>query len=121
MPPIATVALVCAVILTVGFIYWFESERAARRDAQSTAQMNTGEKKPPWFRERLFGTGYGPYSWQGWLVTVVFLALFIGTGKLAEYLIPLYHLSYGWWFIFALWAVYLTAFLRILHTHKGPW
>ncbi len=55
------------------------------------------------------------------MVTIVFLAALIGTDKLAEYLIPLYHLSYGWWFVFVLWAIYLTVFLRILYTHRGPW
>ena len=28
----------------------------------------------PWFGPRRFGWGWTPYSWQGWLVTAVFLA-----------------------------------------------
>ena len=35
------------------------------------------EKTPrtPWFGRKLFGIGLAPVSWQGWLTTLVFVAL----------------------------------------------
>jgi len=74
-----------------------------------------------WFRERIFGYGYGPASWEGWLVTVLFLAVFVGTVKLAVRLIHYYSLSPNWNFaIIPLLIVYLFVFLRIIYTHRGP-
>ena len=32
----------------------------------------------PWFGPRRFGWGWSPVSWQGWLVTLAFLALMGG-------------------------------------------
>ncbi|HVP84719.1 MAG TPA: hypothetical protein VMS78_08365 [Rhizomicrobium sp.] len=83
--------------------------------------MNSDDPKPSWFRERTFGYGYGPASWQGWLVTAIFLILVIGTPKLAEHLILLYHLGHDWYFaIVALILAYTAAFLGIIYIHRGP-
>lgn len=39
----------------------------------------------PWFRPKSFGYGAGlPITWQGWLVTLCYLAAVIGLGLLAE-------------------------------------
>ncbi len=38
----------------------------------------------PWFRVKRYGVGVGlPCSWEGWLVTVAFLAIMIAGGVLA--------------------------------------
>ncbi len=80
------------------------------------------DSKPVWFRERLFGYGYGPSSWQGWLVTAIVVIFVIGTGKLANILIPYFHLTGNWWFaVLALDAVYVGVYLRIVTAHRGPW
>ena len=40
-----------------------------------------GQNKPAWFGPKRFGVGYGPRTWQGYLVTagVALFALLIGT------------------------------------------
>ena len=30
-----------------------------------------------WFRAKLFGWGWTPVSWQGWLVTIIYIALIV--------------------------------------------
>jgi hypothetical protein len=80
------------------------------------------DSKSVWFRERLFGSGYGPSSWQGWLATAILLILVVGTGKLANALIPVYHLAGPWWLaVVALEFIYIGVYLRIVYTHRGPW
>ena len=80
--------------------------------------MNGDDTKPAWFRERTFGYGYGPASWQGWLVTAIFLILIIGTPKLAEHLISFYRLGHDWYLaVVALIVAYTAAFLAIIYTH----
>jgi len=39
--------------------------------------------KGPWFGRKRFGYGYGPRTWQGWLLTAVLLALVITAGSIA--------------------------------------
>ncbi|WP_158752871.1 hypothetical protein [Dyella sp. S184] len=34
-----------------------------------------------WFGRKRFGFGYGPRSWQGWLITAVYAALMIGVPR----------------------------------------
>lgn len=34
-----------------------------------------------WFGRKRFGFGYGPRSWQGWLVTAVYAMLLIGASR----------------------------------------
>jgi len=83
---------------------------------------NARESKSVWFRERLFGYGYGPSSWQGWLVTAIVVILVAGTGKVANVLISFYHLTGNWWIaVLALEGVYVVAYLRIIYSHRGPW
>jgi len=83
--------------------------------------MNDDDTKPVWFRERMFGSGYGPSSWQGWLATAIFILLCVGTGKLATYLISHFHLAAYWTYaVIALFVVYTAVFLVILYTHRGP-
>jgi hypothetical protein len=84
---------------------------------------DNGESKPVWFRERLFGYGYGPSSWQGWLATAIFLVVVLGTARLWPYLLGFYHLSgiAGAGAIAALLLVETGVYLRIVYTHAGPW
>jgi hypothetical protein len=35
-----------------------------------------------WFGRKRFGFGFGPRSWQGWLITAVYAALMIGVPRL---------------------------------------
>ena len=35
--------------------------------------------KHPWFGPKRFGWGWTPITWEGWLVTVLFLAVVLGT------------------------------------------
>jgi hypothetical protein len=84
---------------------------------------DNSESKSVWFRERLFGYGYGPSSWQGWLATAIFLVAAIGTASLGPYVPGFYHLSGTWWLgaIAALLLVETGVYLRIVYTHAGPW
>ena len=34
--------------------------------------------KHPWFGPRRFGWGWTPISWEGWVVTILFLAVVLG-------------------------------------------
>ena len=39
--------------------------------------------RPEWFAAKRYGYGAGlPISWQGWLVTILFMAVSVGTGIL---------------------------------------
>ena len=49
-----------------------------------------------WFKRKLYGWGWIPARWQGWLVTLIFIAfivliaiVFLTKNKLVEYLILL--------------------------------
>ena len=33
-----------------------------------------------WFKRKLFGWGWTPVTWQGWVVTLGFIALILGNG-----------------------------------------
>jgi hypothetical protein len=37
----------------------------------------------PWFGPKRFGNGYGPQTWQGWLLLAVLVALAITTASIA--------------------------------------
>jgi len=40
-------------------------------------QDNDGRNQPPWFGPKRFGIGYGPRTWQGYLITFVFVLVVI--------------------------------------------
>lgn len=46
--------------------------------------MQSKEQKRYWFKRKQHGWGWTPYTWEGWLVTVVYFVLilrfFIGIG-----------------------------------------
>jgi hypothetical protein len=35
----------------------------------------------PWFGRRHIGFGVGPRTWQGWLVTAIYIGLALGIGR----------------------------------------
>lgn len=39
----------------------------------------TETKKKLWFRAKSFGWGWVPISWQGWLVTIVYILILVWT------------------------------------------
>lgn len=39
-------------------------------------------KRKLWFRAKTFGWGWYPVTWQGWLVTLFYTLLYIGSGLL---------------------------------------
>jgi len=41
-------------------------------------------KRRPWYGPRRFGFGYGPQTWQGYLVTALSVAVLIGAGTVAK-------------------------------------
>jgi hypothetical protein len=42
-----------------------------------------GQRKQPWFGPKRIGNGYGPRTWQGYLVTLVMAGLVVIVGSLA--------------------------------------
>jgi uncharacterized membrane protein YtjA (UPF0391 family) len=38
----------------------------------------------PWFRPRRFGYGWTPITWEGWLATLLFVALIFATTALGD-------------------------------------
>lgn len=43
--------------------------------------------RKPWFRPKLYGYGFTPVSWEGWLTTAVFAAALIAAVELIPRLI----------------------------------
>jgi hypothetical protein len=41
--------------------------------------MSDADNPKPWFRPKVTGTGWTPQTWQGWLITLVFVVLFTAT------------------------------------------
>jgi hypothetical protein len=60
-----------------------------------------GQGKQPWFGPKRFGNGYGPRTWQGYLVTAVLLLIVVIVGGLAG--------AHSPWFIAAI------AFFAVVH------
>ncbi|HLZ73932.1 hypothetical protein [Phenylobacterium sp.] len=44
--------------------------------------MSDADNPKPWFRPKVTGTGWTPQTWQGWLITLVFVVLFAATVQL---------------------------------------
>ena len=66
-----------------------------------------------WFRPKMLGWGAVPVTWQGWLVTAVFIAAAMGIANLAEHRSPA-------WLVLLVPAV--PAFLLVVwRKTDGPW
>ena len=48
-----------------------------------------GQNKDPWFGAKRFGYGYGPRTWQGYLVTAVLAAFAVIVGTVSKGHAPL--------------------------------
>ncbi|MGZ3376137.1 MAG: hypothetical protein ACXU8S_06035 [Phenylobacterium sp.] len=44
--------------------------------------MSEANIPKPWFRPKAIGTGWTPQTWQGWLITLVFILLVAATVQL---------------------------------------
>lgn len=73
-----------------------------------------------WFKRKLYGWGWTPVTWQGWLVTIAYVALVILFGLTIDEHSPSQEIA----FTFALPFLLLTAmFIRILYKkgEKPKW
>jgi uncharacterized membrane protein YhaH (DUF805 family) len=62
----------------------------------SYAEYLKDNPKGYWFKRKLYGWGWVPVKWQGWLITLIFIAIvtytaiaFLIKGKLIEYFVSL--------------------------------
>jgi len=82
-------------------------------------QGDEDEEPRAWFRERTFGMGWTPVTWQGWLVCALFLGAAIGTAKGAQYLVHWLHVAPNWMLAsFVPIAIYLWILLRVIDRHR---
>jgi hypothetical protein len=66
-------------------------------------------RKQPWFGPKRFGMGYGPRTWQGYLVTVVMLVPIIIAGTVVG--------AHSPWFIAAI-VVFFAVHLGIIAVQR---
>jgi hypothetical protein len=52
------------------------------RDDNQFGPDLTGQRKQPWFGPKRIGFGYGPRTWQGYLVTAIMAVVLITVGTL---------------------------------------
>jgi hypothetical protein len=52
------------------------------RDENQFGPDLTGQRKQPWFGPKRIGFGYGPRTWQGYLVTAIMAVVLITVGTL---------------------------------------
>lgn len=72
-----------------------------------------------WFKAKLYGWGWVPVKWQGWLVILVYLALILALVFTREKDIPGNPDSGSNFLIFALPIIILTILLVIIAYMKG--
>lgn len=78
--------------------------------------MENTNKKDAWFRAKMFGLGWYPVSWQGWIVTILYITPIIQYAQQAKEL----SLSASDFIInFALPITINTVFLLIICYVKG--
>lgn len=69
-------------------------------------------EKKLWFKRKLYGWGWYPCSWEGWLVTLVYAALLVAFRLTIDEASPAREV----WFTFLIPAVLLTiAFIRVAY------
>lgn len=65
-----------------------------------------------WFKRKLYGWGWTPVTWQGWLATLIYVGLLIGFGLTIDQNSPPKEVA----FTFVIPAILLTAtFIRIAY------
>jgi hypothetical protein len=65
----------------------------------------SGQRKQPWFGPKRIGFGYGPRTWQGYLVTAVMAVLLVIVGSLAG--------AHSPWFVVTIVAFFAVHFAII--------
>jgi hypothetical protein len=68
-----------------------------------------------WFKQKMFGWGWTPVKWQGWLVIVVYVALLIAATKTIDQSAPKDAVPYTFLAI----VILLTAALFFVTYKKG--
>jgi hypothetical protein len=68
------------------------------RDDQQFSPNLSGQRKEPWFGPKRIGLGYGPRTWQGYLVTGIMAVLLVIVGSVAG--------AHSPWFIAAIVAFF---------------
>lgn len=57
----------------------------AEKDKEMKKTLNTTKTdKPIWFRARSYGWGWTPNTWEGWVLTLGFIAVIVGGSALYE-------------------------------------
>jgi uncharacterized membrane protein YhaH (DUF805 family) len=72
-----------------------------------------------WFKAKLYGWGWTPARWQGWLVIIVYIALVLTIALKGEESIPGNPDSGTNFLVFALPIIILTALLIFICYKKG--
>lgn len=72
-----------------------------------------------WFKAKLYGWGWTPVKWQGWLVILVYVALIISLVLMREESIPGNPDSGSNFLVFGLPIILLTALLIFICYKKG--
>lgn len=85
-------------------------------------QGDESEEPRAWFRDRIFGMGWTPVTWQGWLACLLFLGASVGTAKGAQYLVHSLHVAPHWTLAGLVpIAIYLWILLRVIDQHREPY
>lgn len=74
-------------------------------------------KNKIWFRRKLYGWGWVPVTWQGWLVTLLYVALIVLAGLTIDGNSPRSELAFT--FIIPV-ALITVALVRILYRKGEP-
>ncbi|MFZ2038690.1 MAG: hypothetical protein WAV11_02030 [Minisyncoccia bacterium] len=72
-----------------------------------------------WFRRKLYGWGWYPVTWEGWLVILVYIALILTLALTREEYIPGNPDSGSNFLVFALPIIVLTILLITISYKKG--
>lgn len=71
-----------------------------------------------WFKRRRYGHGWTPVTWQGWAITIVFLAVILGSTALLMST-PQHQISTNLWVYFAIIVVDIAGLIYVARL-KGP-
>lgn len=72
-----------------------------------------------WFKRKLYGWGWTPVTWQGWLVTLIFVGFIIWTGTTLSPTATTNDLD--WFFAKIAVAIFLLMFIAYKKGEKPRW
>ncbi len=72
-----------------------------------------------WFKRKIWGWGWTPATWQGWLTTFIYIALVIGLALMREEAIPGNPDSGSNFLVFGLPIILLTVLFIYIAYKKG--